>query len=259
MLVLLAPAALAGVLVALWQGLETTRAIQLGLSTALAAFGGWAMAREFAPDDQAATIIALVLAVTVNLAMGDTGGLYHLLLLFTVLALTRVVNRTTGLEARLSDSVILLALTLWVVYGTANPLFAAVAGLAFALDGLLDPAPLRRQWLFALLSFGAVIVYMVDYDVGPEVYTVPATLSQWLAILTALMFALNIFLLRKVSSRCDVGRKPMSPSRVRGGMWVALLAIMQGVPEVGEIALIAAAALGVCISGAIHRSFRNPA
>ncbi len=177
--------------------------------------------------------------------------------MFTTLGLIRQVNRTTGLEARLSDSVLLLALTLWVVYGTGNPLFALAAGLSFALDGSLI-RPLRRQWLFALLSFGATVVYMVDHDVGREVYSVPNSLPQWLAALAAVVLGLYIFRTRRLTSVSDVSRRPLDPGRVQGGMAVAVLAVVQGLPEVGEVSLLAAAMAGVCLAGAFRRSFRNP-
>lgn len=258
MVVLLAPSALAGGAVAVGQGAEASQVLLFALTTALAAFGGWAMGRELDPDDQPAAFIALALSVLVILFMGPAGGNYHLLVLFTTLGLVRQVNRTTGLEARLSDSIVLLALTIGVIYGTANPLFGLVAGFSFALDGSLE-RPLRRQMVFALLSFGATVVYMVDHDLGREVYELPNTLPQWWAAMAAVVFALNILLMREVQSVADVGRRRLDPARVRGGMTVAVVAVAQGLPQVEEIALLAATMAGVCVAWAFRRSFRTPA
>lgn len=258
MLILLGPSAAVAFGLALWLGAPVTGALVFALSAALAAFGGWALGREFDPDDQAAAFVALALSLVVILFIGPMGGGHYLLVLFTTLGLVRQVNRSTGLEARISDSLLLLGLTLWVVYGTANPLFAIAAGFSFALDGLLD-RPLRRQWLFALLSFGATIVYMVDHDLGRDVYSVPQSLPQWLAALTAVVFALNSFRIRKVQSTGDVHRRPLDPMRVRGGIAVAVIVVAQGLPEVREIALIAGAMAGMCLTAAFRRSFRSPA
>lgn len=257
MLILLAPAVLAGVGVAIWQQASWPVVAGFALTTALAAFGAWAMGRELDPDQQSAAFTALAVAVLVMLLIGPETANYHLLLLFTTLGLVRQVNRTTGLEARMTDSLVLLGLTLWVVYATENPLFALVAGLSFALDGFLDK-PLRRQWIFALLSFGATVVYLVDHDMTSPLYSMPRTLAQWLAALAAVVFALNTLLLKNVNSASDVGCRPLDTARVRGGMAVAFLAVVLGLPEVNEIALIAAALAGVCLASAFRRSFRNP-
>jgi hypothetical protein len=258
MAILMAPAALFAAGVAIWQGTSWLQTLGFGLGGALAAFGGWALGRELDPDDGPAAFVSLVACVLVLLFIDPNAAGYYFLVLFTTLGLVRQVNRTTGLEARVSDSLLLLALTLWVVYGTGNPLFALVAGLSFALDGSLSK-PLRRQWVFALLSFGATVVYMVDHDMGREVYHIPQNLTQWLAALVAIMCTINILLLRKVSSLTDVGRRPLDVARVRGGMSVALLAIVQGLPTVREVSLLAAAALGVCLAAALRRSFRRSA
>ena len=257
MVILLAPSAVLAVLLGLWQGGSWADVLAFALATALAAFGGWALGRELDPDDQVAAFVALVLAVLVMLIMGAGRGGGLFLVLFATLGLVRQVNRTTGLEARLSDSLILLALTLWVMYGTDNPLFGLVAGLSFTLDGSLGK-PLRRQWVFAILSFGGTVVYMIDHDLGLSVYSTPDSFPQWLAALVAVVFALNILSTRNVRSESDVSRRPLDPARVRGGMWVSLLAIVVGLSAVEEVALIAATAGGVCIAGAIRRSFRNP-
>lgn len=258
MVIVLAPAAAAGAAVAFRHGVPWPSVLGFALATALAAFGTWAMGRELDPDQPATAFSALVVSVLVFLLIGPAASNAHLLVLFTTLGLVRQVNRTTGLEARITDSLVLFALTLWVVYGTGNPLFALVAGLSFSLDGILD-RPLRRQWLFAILSFGTTIVYMVDHDVAGTVYGVPHTLAQWLAAMAAVVFALNAMLLNSVTSVADVGGKPLKPARVRGGMAVAFLAVALGLPEVREVALIAATLAGVCLASAFRRSFRNPA
>ena len=144
-----------------------------------------------------------------------------------------------------------------MIYSTANPLFGLVAGVSFVLDGSLNK-PLRRQLVFALLSFGAIVVYMVDHDSSREFYTIPQTLPQWLAALVAVIFALNILLQKRTNSVDDVARRPLDLSRVRGGMSVAFLAVVQGLPQIREVSLIAAAIAGICVAAAFRRSFQNP-
>ena len=182
---------------------------------------------------------------------------YGLLILFTTLGLARQVNRTTGLEARMSDSLILLVLSLWVIYSDVNPLFGLVAAVSFFLDGYLA-RPLRRQWVFALFSAGAFIVYLVDHDLDQGLYSLPQTFPQWSAALIAVVFALNLLSGRQYSSVADVGRKKLDATRIRGGMLVALLAVIQGLPDIRDVGLLAAVLAGVCLSSAFRRSFTNP-
>jgi hypothetical protein len=68
-----------------------------------------------------------------------------------------------------------------------------------------------------------------------------------------------MLLIRKVNSVSDVSRRPLDPARVRGGIAVAALAVAQGLPEIHEVALIAAVMAGICLASAFRRSFRNPA
>lgn len=257
MLILLAPAAILALALALWQGVDASGTSVFVASTILAAFGAWALGRELAPDDQAAAFAGMGLAIIVMLILGPASGGYGLLVMFVTLGLVRQVNRTTGLEARLSDSIVLLLLSIWVIYSDVNPLFGLVAALSFFLDGFL-PGPLRRQWVFALISLGAFVVYMVDHDLEDGVYSLPHSLAQWITALIAVIFALNLLSGRKFISLADVGRKPLNSARVRGGMLVALVAVVQGLPSIRDVGLVAAALAGVCLTAAFRRSFSNP-
>jgi hypothetical protein len=257
MLIMLAPAALVALVAGLWQGASTTESAIFAIVTALAAFGAWAMGREIAPDDQAAAFVAMAAAVVVMLLLGAGTYGYGLLVLFTTLGLVRQVNRTTGLEARMSDSLVLLALSLWVIYSDVNPLFGLVAAVSFFLDGYLVK-PLRRQLVFALFSAGAFVVYLVDHDLERGLYSMPHTLPQWAAALIAVIFALNLLSGKESSSFADVGKKKLDTARIRGGMLVALLAVIQGLPDIRDVGVLTAALAGVCLSSAFRRSFTNP-
>lgn len=224
-----------------------------GLSLALALFLAWALARELDPDDPSVAFISLAAGVLLAL-MFDSPGL---LPAFVALGLIRVVNRSTGLSARKSDSALLLVLTIGVIYWTGSPLFGAVAALAFMLDGSLKD-PLRHQWVFALLCLGGMVVYMVDHDSGLDLVGTPDSLFEWVAVLFLLMFALNVMLTRKVRSRGDVNDRPLDVNRVRGGMTVGLLAALQGVDRPEGVAVIVAAIAGICIGMAFRKGFRAP-
>lgn len=219
---------------------------------ALAVFGSWALGRELLPDDHAAAYVSMVLAFLACLAYGSPG----VLALYTTLGLVRIVNRSSGLKARKLDSVLVILLVIWTVYSCQSPWFAAVAGLAFLLDATLKD-PLRRQLLFALLSFGTMVVYIVDHDVAWLDLHAPHTLLQWLAIAACLLFALNLALLKKVHSRAEASGKRLSPDRVKAGIVVALMACLQGLDSMPQFVLLVATIGGLCLGIAFRRSFRT--
>lgn len=252
-LVLLPLAAALGAALA-WAGGEPLPAVlSAALRCALSIFVAWALARELDPDDPSAAFISLGLGLLVAVA-GDSPGL---LTAFATLGLVRIVNRSTGLAARKSDSLLLLLLSVGTLYWTASPLFGIVAALAFALDGSLRE-PLRHQWVFALVCLGGTVVFMVDHDLGLGPVGAPDSLFEWLSVLVLLMFALYLLLTRRVRSRGDIGDRPLDLNRVRGGMAVGLLAAVQGLGRPEAVAVIVAAIGGICIGMAVRKSFRAP-
>lgn len=252
-LILLPLAALLGAVLGWLDGEPMTALLLRGLRMALLAFVAWALARELDPDDPSAAFIGLALGLLVGIAIPDAG----LMTAIATLGLVRCVNRSTGLPARKSDSVLLMLLAIAIIYWTRSPLFGAVAALAFAMDGSLKE-PLRHQWLFALICLGGTIVYMVDYEVSPWAVGAPDTLFEWLSVLVLLMFALYVLLTHRVRSRSDVGSRPLDLARVRGGMAVGLAAALQGLGQPANVAVIVAAIAGICIGMAVRKSFRAP-
>jgi hypothetical protein len=232
-------------------GGSVVEALQQALVFVLVVFGSWALARELDPDDHLAAFIAMAVAVFAALVVDNPG----LLIVFTTLGLVRIVNRTTGLVARMSDSILCVVLTIIVIYSTASPFYGLVAAVAFILDGSLRE-PLRQQWVFGLICLGGTVVYMVDHDIGLGPIPAPDTLFEWLALLFLLIFALNTLLLKKVFSKGDASGKVLDLNRVRSGMAVGLFAALQGLMQPEDVVIIVAAIAGICISMAFRKGFK---
>ena len=240
--------------VAAWMGGQSgLQLLQQAVSFLLIVFGAWALARELDPDDHAAAFISMAAAVFAALVVSAPG----ILIVFTTLGLVRIVNRSTGLVARMGDSVIVMLLALLVIYSTKSPFFGLVAALAFILDGTLKD-PLRHQWVFGLVCLAGTIVYMVDHDIGVTHLGAPASLFGWLALLFLLIFALNTLLLKKVHSRGDASGKRLDLRRVRWGMAVGLFAALQGIMRPDEVVIIVATIAGICIGMAFRKGFKAP-
>ena len=244
--------ALFGLAWSLHGGAAWTAALADALVFALSAFGSWAISRELLPDDHAAAFVGVVLAFVACLASSP-----GLLVWFVTLGLVRMVNRTSGLPARTSDSIALTILSVWVVYATQSPWFGGVAAMAFVLDGVLQ-APLRKQWLLAFVCLGAMVVYTVDYDVALLHFTAPDSLLEWVTVVVLVLFALNMVRLKKIHSRGDVGQQYLDLERVKGGMAIVILATLQGMGDMSDVLVLLAAMGGVCLGLAFRRAFRNP-
>lgn len=220
---------------------------------ALSVFGTWALARELLPDDHAAAFVSMALGFLAALSFGNPG----LLLLFSTLALVRIVNRSTGLKPRTSDSVLVCVLVIASIYASARPWMGAVAALAFFLDGLLKK-PVKKQWLYAAICFGSMVVYMVDHDVVWWQFIRADSLMEWLAVLALLLLTLNMLGLKKVHAKGDVGNSRLEVERVKAGMAIGILATLQGLDAMHEAILLVAAIGGVGIGITFRRAFRNP-
>lgn len=218
--------------------------------------GAWAMGRELAPDDNAAAFISLVFAYVAYLVIGPPS----LLLLFTALLLVRIVNRSTGLPARVGDSIAVTALALVTMLATRNPLLGLVGGLAFAFDARL-PEPLRRQWLSAglCLSGSLASLFMPGRGLDDMALLVP-NMNDWPAALITLVYGIAYFRTRSVTSVGDVTGVRLSLLRLRAGMFIGFVvpfvALMTG--QARPASALWAALAGVGLSSLAQRSGTSP-
>lgn len=253
-LILMPLAALVGMGLSLWADAALWPVFYGGAVFALAVFGSWAMARELMPDDQAAAFVSMALGFLASVAYSTPG----LLVLFSTLGLVRIVNRSTGLAARTSDSLIVTGLVIWAVYACHSPWLGAVAALGFFLDGILKK-PLKKQWVFALICIGCMVVYIVDHDVDWWPVFVPDSLLEWLAVMTLLLFSINLLVLKKVHSKGDAVHERLEPERVKAGMAIGVLAALQGLENMPQVILLIATIAGLCLGITFRRAFRSPA
>jgi hypothetical protein len=252
-LIILPLAAILGAILSWNAGDGAVEILREGLSFLLIVFGTWALARELFPDDGPAAFISMGLGLVAALAFDAPG----ILILFTTLGLVRIVNRSTGLAARKTDSIIVMLLVFAVIYSTESPYFGAVAALAFILDGMLKE-PLRHQWVFGLICFGGMIVYMVDHDVGLDYFSAPDSLAEWLSVAVMIVLALDMLLLKEVRSHSDTGAKPLDLGRVKGGMAIVLAAALIGLVVMQNVILLVMSMAGIGIGMAFRKAFQAP-
>jgi hypothetical protein len=221
--VLMPIAALVGGGVAWFGGVDAKGIALAALGGLLVVFGCWALGRELAPDDNPGAFIGMAFAFAAFLLLDDTS----VLLPFVALFLVRIVNRSTGLKAKLGDSILVWLLCVGAIYGLHSPLLGLVAAIAFVSDALL-PDGLPRQWVFAGMSVAAAGFALVLDPLGsirlPEV---TPTLVMSLGALSV-AWLVNIAFTRSVASVADIGGEPLSLGRVRAGMLIGWLVALQG-------------------------------
>jgi len=220
-LILLPLIGLAGAGIAYFTGLGLAPSALKGLAALFAAFLGWALARELAPDAERAAFLAFF-AAPAGLLLGPLGLISTAAALFLV----RVVNRSVGPPANLGDRSVALALVAGSVYLDGAWLMGLVGAVAFSLDASLKkPSPLG--WPFAILS-GAIsaMAYLriETMSLGPywsaePVYLVVSSVIVALALLAAIAA-------RPPISRCDVSDERLDRARVASGLAVGALSAL---------------------------------
>jgi hypothetical protein len=243
-LLLMPAAGILAATIAVLRGGSTLDIFSVGLSAVGAVFGAWALGRELAPDYNAAAFIGMALAFVVALVVPSPS----LLLVFLTLFLVRIVNRTVGLPAQVSDSVAVTLLVAWAVYSLENPLLGLVAGAAFGLDALLAN-PQRRQLGFAAVCLVVSTGWIGQHGVVITHTTTLTVLTKWLVAIVSVGFFVAVFRTSAPRSASDATGELLTRQRVQAGMligWlVAVLSLGSGVYTAGFVwAAIAGVPLG---------------
>ena len=217
------------------------------LAGVIVVFGAWALARELVPDDNPAAFLSMVLAFATLLLVDSPS----LLLLVATLLLVRIVNRSVGLAARISDSILAVGLNISAIYSTHSPLLGVVGALAFAFDALLRDGQ-RHQWVFAALCLAGTGVFGLQHGIGVgDAAPLPGLVLGSVAAISVL-YVVMITLTRRIDSSGDATGAPLSLSRVRGGMVIGLLAASQalilGPSGVNAASIVWATLAGVAVA-----------
>jgi hypothetical protein len=212
--------AVLGVVLRRSEGLEWGAAALAGLGLGLLVFLVWALTRELSPDDNPAAFLAVALAALAWTRVGEQS----LVVVGVVLIAARMVNRSTGMPAKIHDSVLVIlgfGLAAWWSSWTLG----VVGALALTLDALLPSRQARGRGQPYLHLGGAGLVAAVVVGrllVGVTAPQLPAHLPVFagivgLGVLAALGYP-------RPRACGDVDGQPLQPSRVRAGLALGVLA-----------------------------------
>jgi hypothetical protein len=234
--------AVGGMLVQLATGASPAESRLWGLSAGVTVFLTWALGRELDPDHPLSAFVGVGLAL-IGAILWGTGGLG---LLFWLLLVMRVVNRTPGRPATALDLLGVIALGAWQTYGGWWGV-GVMTAVAVALDWWLRPGR-EWGWAFTLLALlaGGVALALGEGMVG-------ADLTWWAGGLALALAALLIPVYRASGQLVSVGDatgEPLSPTRVRAAQLVASLAGVLGALDAGAAGLRTLLPFWAAVAGA---------
>lgn len=229
--------------------------LEVFLTAAGAAVGGWALARELAPDQPLVAFASLGCSLVVVNFVPEAS----LLLLFVTVLLTRIANRTVGLPALVSDSIAVSVLVAWTMYTTGLFALGIAAGAAFIMDSMISPQ-LRRHRILGLMWLVLSIALLLNLRIPLRDFDLEPNSMTWILIGLVCLFLLRMYSTRPPNSRGDATGEILSLWRVRAGMAVALLIVLPSLlltaPTMRQSALVWATLVGVSFS--IRREVVRP-
>lgn len=227
-------------------GKAISSALYSGLIAGASVFLAWAFARELDPDNELSAFFAAFL--------GCAGFLFFpspfLLALFLEILLIRIVNRSTGLPSKTSDSIAVLLLSGWIS-SQGNWIFGLFTALAFFLDSFL-PEPNRQNRIFGVIAF---IVSLLAFIRTPGKESILLNAELGLFILAAvLLFIPQVLSSRKIKSRGDLTGIPLDSLRMQAAQLTAMLsaglsAVLGGVAGAESLMPLWGAILGISLYG----------
>jgi len=224
-------------------GVSIGRSALLGLGAGFSVFLAWALCRELDPDNDLSAFVAAGLSLLGLFILGHPS----LSLLFWLLLLLRIVNRTTGLQATWLDSFALLGIGGWLVH-KGNWEIGLVTAAAFFLDSRLHPRH-KRQILFAGLMIVSTVVSVI---LKPQLLSnIGLYLGHTgIALGVAAAFIPVMSGTKSLKSVGDVTGEPLVSSRVLSGQALALISGIVAVLWSGAIGFQMLLSLWTAVLGA---------
>ncbi|MGA9188292.1 MAG: hypothetical protein WB014_06940 [Methanosarcina sp.] len=233
-----------GLQLSLGRGISS--ALDFGLRAGVSVFLAWAFARELDTDNELSAFVAAF--------SGCAGFLLFpspfLLALFLELLLIRIINRSTGLAAKTSDSLVILLLSGWISF-QGEWLFGLFTALAFFLDSFL-PEPNRCNRIFGGIAF-LISLFVSIRTAGKESILMNTQLGLFM-LAAALLFVPQLLSSWKIKSRGDLTGIPLDPLRIHAAQLTALLsavlfATLKGWAGVESLMPLWGAFLGISLYG----------
>jgi hypothetical protein len=200
----------------LLQGASLQESAVWGVNAGLAVFLAWALGRELDPEHESSAFVGSGLALAGSLLLGAPG----LLVLLWLLLVLRLVNQTTGLPAKIQDSLAVLGLGLWLTW-QESWVYGLATSLAFFLDSRLHPPHIRHVAFAGAALLGTLGMAIARDMPSNGVWQDPALVS--VVVVASLLFVLVIPASRQIKAQCDATDQRVQPARVQSAQILALV------------------------------------
>ncbi len=210
----------AGVITALAHLLNGAELIVVGRGAffaVAATFFAWMMTRELDPDHQATAFVAAGMALGASWFMGGS----NLIVMYAVLLLLRMVNRTVGPPLHSPDTLILFAGMMIVTLLGYWPV-TVIGALAFFIDTRLE----NPKSSHLLAAVAALLVGVMGAVLGQQGVS-PSSEVLILLVIISVIYAIVVITLRDVTSPTDFNDgqyRYLNIRRVQWAMGIGLLA-----------------------------------
>lgn len=211
-----------------------------GFTGGATVFSAGIMAKELAPDYPQTALAAVVL----SLFIAWTARLEILPLIFWLIGCMRLLNRTSGLAAKPTDILVLIAFTAWLVWWF-SPLFGLLAAFMLWQESRL-PDGLKNRAVVAFLIFFMTAAYVIAWGK----WQLPAVNTVWA---TAILLAITLFFIPVILNSYEIHAVGdatgvlLTPARVQTGQFFALATGLVTASWLGTAGIILLLALWAAI------------
>lgn len=187
-----------------------------GINGALAGFIAWALAREFDPDRERISPLAIIWITLTAIFFGTL----PLLPSMVFIGMARYLNRIIGLPLRRFEALAILLLPLALMFYFQNLVFGLLAVLTFSLEAYHEKFP-RKETRYAVLAFIATIGF-VFFD-GVPTFTLPSMFLSAIAAIITLLMLIKLLRMKQPQTRTDFNDLPINLPRLRTSVLLSLL------------------------------------
>ena len=147
----------------------------------------------------------------------------NIAILFWLLISLRIINRTTGLPARIFDSAMLFAISFLLSYFYST-LFGFLAAIVFLFDTKLINGQ-KFQLLFASLSTFSSFIFVI---INSKFFELPTfSVLQTITIITiSIIFIFIVYFTKDIKSKGDKTHIPLHLLRIKAAQLFTLLSVL---------------------------------